>query len=205
MEKIGRFLIVVCFIILMGCGTKDQDGNSFKTIQIGEQIWMAANLNVEHYRNGDPIPEVRDQNEWVNLRTGAWCYYDNDPSNGKKYGKLYNWYAVNDSRGLAPIGWHIPTDQEYETLNAFARKNDATAVIIENDYRGTNTTGFSALIAGMRDGNGDFDLFNDVSPFWSSTEHDTETAYDVNLNLNSRFNIARGYKKIGLYVRCLKD
>jgi uncharacterized protein (TIGR02145 family) len=80
--------------------------------QIGSQVWSCKNLDVTTYRNGDEIPEVQDNIAWVNLTTGAWCYYDNDASNGTKYGKLYNWYAVKDSRGLAPSGYHIPTENE---------------------------------------------------------------------------------------------
>lgn len=87
-----------------------------QTVTIGKQVWTSKNLNVSTYRNGDTIPQVQDQNAWANLTTGAWCYYDNDSTNGKKYGKLYNWYAVNDPRGLAPKGYHIPTDAEWIVL-----------------------------------------------------------------------------------------
>ena len=87
-----------------------------QTVTIGSQVWTSSNLNVEIYRNGDVIPQVKDEKAWKELTTGAWCYYNNDPSNGTKYGKLYNWYAVNDPRGLAPKGYHIPTDAEWSTL-----------------------------------------------------------------------------------------
>jgi hypothetical protein len=86
------------------------------TIVIGTQQWMAKNLDVAFYRNGDPIPQVTDATSWAALTTGAWCYYYNDPIQGTKYGKLYNWYAVNDLRGLAPQGWHIPNEAELFTL-----------------------------------------------------------------------------------------
>ena len=87
-----------------------------KGVAIGSQVWMSTNLNVSTYRNGDVIPQVQDQVTWDKLTTGAWCYYENNAANGTKYGKLYNWYAVNDARGLAPAGWHIPTDQEWTVL-----------------------------------------------------------------------------------------
>ena len=87
-----------------------------KGVAIGTQVWMSTNLNVSTYRNGDVIPQVQDKDAWANLTTGAWCYYENDAKNGVKYGKLYNWYAVNDPRGLAPAGWHIPTDGEWTVL-----------------------------------------------------------------------------------------
>jgi uncharacterized protein (TIGR02145 family) len=92
---------------------------SYKSVKIGAQTWMAENLNVSSFRNGDPIPEAKTKEEWEKAgKDGkpAWCYYENDQKNGIKYGKLYNWYAVNDTRGLAPAGWHIPTDAEWTTL-----------------------------------------------------------------------------------------
>jgi uncharacterized protein (TIGR02145 family) len=90
-----------------------------QTVTIGSQVWASKNLNVSTYRNGEIIPHVQDQNAWAKLTTGAWCYYDNDPSNEAKYGKLYNWYAVNDPRGLAPVGFHIPTHEEWLTLTDY--------------------------------------------------------------------------------------
>ena len=90
-----------------------------QTVTIGNQVWTSKNLDVSTYRNGDAIPQVQDANAWENLTTGAWCYYDNDASNGTKYGKLYNWYAVNDPRGLAPKGYHIPTDAEWTQLSDY--------------------------------------------------------------------------------------
>ena len=87
-----------------------------KGVAIGTQVWMSTNLNVSTYRNGDIIPQVQAEDAWANLTTGAWCYYENDAKNGAKYGKLYNWYAVNDARGLAPTGWHVPDDQEWTVL-----------------------------------------------------------------------------------------
>jgi uncharacterized protein (TIGR02145 family) len=97
--------------------------SQIKEVKIGDQIWMTENLNVDHYRNGDPIPEVKDPVEWAKLKTGAWCYYDNEPENGKKYGKLYNWYAVNDPRGLEPEGWHVPTNTEFDKLREVVNGN----------------------------------------------------------------------------------
>lgn len=92
---------------------------NYETVTIGTQEWKLKNLDVTHYRNGDPIPQVTDPTQWANLTTGAWCYYNNDSTNGTIYGKLYNWYAVNDPRGLAPIGYHIASDQEWATLFTF--------------------------------------------------------------------------------------
>src|SRR6478736_2666159 len=85
-------------------------------VTIGTQIWMTKNLNVRNYRNGDPIPRVDGPSQWSNLTTGAFCWYNNDTDTGYIYGRLYNWYAVIDPRGLAPVGWHIPSDSEWTTL-----------------------------------------------------------------------------------------
>ena len=94
----------------------DIDGNLYYTVKIGEQWWMLENLRVTHYRNGDAIPNVTDDAEWEGLSTGAYCDYDNDPANVATYGRLYNWYAVGDSRNIAPAGWHVPSDDEWQTL-----------------------------------------------------------------------------------------
>lgn len=93
--------------------TDSRDGNAYKTVTIGNQVWMAENLNVDKFRNGDLILQAKTEEEWKKAgenKHPAWCYFDNDTANDAKYGKLYNWYAVNDPRGLAPAGWHIPTD-----------------------------------------------------------------------------------------------
>lgn len=95
---------------------------SYKSVEIGAQTWMTENLNVSTFRNGDPIPEAKTNEEWKRAgenKQPAWCYYENDPKNGVKYGKLYNWYAVNDSRGLAPVGYHVPSDAEWTKLTDF--------------------------------------------------------------------------------------
>ena len=99
------------------CGNvTDIDSNTYNSVTIGTQCWTQTNLNVSKYRNGDIIPQVTDPTAWANLTSGAWCYFDNDTSNGPVYGKLYNWYAVNDPRGLAPADWHIPSDDEWTVL-----------------------------------------------------------------------------------------
>lgn len=94
----------------------DQDGNTYKTITIGSQTWMAENLRVTHFRNGDPIPNVTDNDTWHNLTSSAYCWYNNDISNKDIYGALYNWYAVTDSRNIAPAGWHVPTSDDMQEL-----------------------------------------------------------------------------------------
>ena len=139
------------------------------------------NLDITHYRNGDPIPFVKSKKKWSNLTTGAYCYYDNDPEKGL----LYNWYAVNDSRGLAPEGWKIPTIEELGQIDL--------------------TTG---LPGAYRNINGYYDYFGDYGYWWSSTEYEYNTAFAWFRDLNNINGYASSYsynKKNGLYVRCLKD
>ena len=117
----------------------DIDGNTYKTVKIGNQIWMAENLKVTHYRNGDIIPNVTNNFEWAYLSTGAWCVHDNDGSYANTYGYLYNWYAVNDIRNIAPEGWHVPTDEEWKELEMYLGMSQTEAD--DTGYRGTNEGG----------------------------------------------------------------
>ena len=174
MKKVSLVLtIVVLTVILFSTSGYAQ------TVTIGSQVWTSKNLDVATYRNGDVIPQVQDPNAWENLTTGAWCYYDNDASNGTKYGKLYNWYAVNDPRGLAPKGYHIPTDAEWTQLSDYlggeseaGTKMKSTSGWVENG-NGTNSSGFSGLPGGYRYYDGTFDDIGDYGYWWSSTEDGT--------------------------------
>jgi len=117
----------------------DIDGNVYKTVKIGDQWWMAENLKVRHYRNGDPIPHEINNVEWIMLTTGAYCYYDNDSSHAADYGALYNWYTVSDFRNIAPEGWHVPTDEEWKELEMALGISQEYADSTE--WRGTNEGG----------------------------------------------------------------
>jgi len=97
----------------------DYDGNAYPTFTIGTQTWMAENLRLTHYRNGEAIPKVTDNAAWAALTTGAYCWYNNDQTTNARYGVLYNWYTASDSRGLCPQGWHVPTDAEWTTLTTY--------------------------------------------------------------------------------------
>ncbi len=122
MKKLFFILNVGCLFNLVYGQVTDINGQTYKTVVIDTQTWMAENLNVSTFRNGDPIPQAKTDEEWKAAgenKQPAWCYYDNDTANGAKYGKLYNWFAVNDSRGLAPAGYHIPTDEEWTTLHYY--------------------------------------------------------------------------------------
>jgi uncharacterized protein (TIGR02145 family) len=200
-----------------------------QTVTIGSQVWTSKNLDVSTYRNGDTIPQVQNADTWVNLKTGAWCYGENKVSNGTKYGKLYNWYAVNDPRGLAPKGYHIPTDAEWKKLTDYfggtfdaGTKMKSTIGWIENG-NGTNSSGFSGLPGGYRtnsilsiDTNGY--ISNDTTKsyssigtngfWWSSTEDESVTINAWMRDLNYYYgsvNRNSDYKNCGFSVRCIKD
>ncbi|MCF7815049.1 MAG: fibrobacter succinogenes major paralogous domain-containing protein, partial [Candidatus Cloacimonetes bacterium] len=150
MSRKSSFLYSIIFILFslnFGCKetisldsgnatVTDIDGNVYQTLVLGDQEWMAENLKVTHYRNGDPIPNVTTNSTWAGLSTNAYCYYDNDPANGDTYGALYNWYAVDDARGLAPEGWHVPTDAEIMELEMYLGMSQQQAN--STGYRGTN-------------------------------------------------------------------
>jgi len=194
---------------------KNTDNTNSKEVKIGNQVWMLENLDVENFRNGDSIPQAKTAEEWENAGKNnepAWCYYDNDESNGTKYGKLYNWYAVNDPRGLAPEGYHIPNNAELiELTDSLGHENVAGTKMksISGWYEsanGNNSSGFSALPGGYRYINGSFSDIGKVGNWWSSSEGDTSNAISRFLNYYNAdvFNY-NSDKKNGFSVRCLKD
>lgn len=206
--------LVVMVIISCGGGIKDKDGNVYKSVQIGNQVWLAENLNTSYYRNGDKIPEAKTEREWEaygNEGIGAWCYYENDAANGKKYGKLYNWYAVKDPRGFAPKGWHVPSDAEWTTLMAsLGGEDDAGAKMKsnsgwENDGNGTNESGFSALPGGFRSDGRGFVKIGSVAAFWSSSEKSRSYASGWALGYDSEVDPEDIDKYWGCSIRCIKD
>jgi len=186
------------------------------TIVIGTQQWMSMNLDVAFYRNGDPIPQVTDPTAWAGLTTGAWCYYNNDPILGNKYGKLYNWYAVNDPKGLAPQGWHIPSDAEWTTLvNTLGgelvaggkMKEPGTVNWTAPNEGADNSSGFAVLPGGNRtNNNGTFLNVGNNGSWWSATEFNSSNAWSRGLTY-SFGGVGRGAnnKRGGFSVRCLRD
>lgn len=216
----------ILFFLLISCSTEETKTQnqvasrptipiSASEVQIGTQKWMTKNLNTSRYRNGDLIPQVTDPTQWGNLTTGAWCYYDNDQSNGQIYGKLYNWYAVNDPRGLAPSGWHVPTDAEWTTLTtSLGGDNVAGGKMKESgtthwngpNTNATNTSGFTGLPGGFRNHGGTFYSIGHSGSCWNSTESVTPDAWCRFLYYNSgTVGRAANVKDIGFSVRCLRD
>ena len=211
MKKLLSLLLLLSFTI------KAQD------VTIGTQTWTSKNLDVEIYRNGEEIPQVKDKEEWANLTTGAWCYYKNKTANGKKYGKLYNWYAVNDPRGLAPKGYHIPTDAEWTMLTDYldgepvaGTKMKSTSGWQNNKLdgttgNGTNISVFTGLPGGFRVSRGDYFFNVGYNGYgWSSSVSNTDvpwcralgTMYGAVDRLDEVFGTN---KRQGFSVRCIKD
>jgi len=193
----------------------DIDGNVYKTVKIGTQVWMAENLKVTHYRNGDPILNITDNTQWDSLTTGAYCNYNNDPNNAITYGRLYNWYAVTDSRNLAPIGWRVPTDAEWQTLINYLGGDDVAGGKIKEagtthwsspNTGATNESGFTALPGGYRYYYGYFLNLGDLANFWSSTERNSDDAwYRVLYFNNAAVYRCNDSKRSGLSVRLVRD
>lgn len=189
------------------------------TVQINNQVWMTKNLSVDKFRNGDPIREAKSKNEW-NLAgkegVPAWCYYDNDSTNGVKYGKLYNWYAVNDVRGLAPLGWHVPSNIEWTHLADYLGGHGVAGIKMKsiNGWKdadnksgnGTNESGIYCLPSGFRNYDGSFDGIGTDGHWWSSKDNSTYIAWFI--FINNRYDIAGTntyLKEGGFSLRCLRD
>ena len=210
----------------------DIDGNSYETIQLGDQIWMVENLKVTHYNNGDPIPTDFSDSEWFNLddnEIGAFAIYNDDPTNVEVYGNLYNWYSVNDDRGICPENWHVPSDEEWIELEMFLgmsyeeaysewyRGTDQGSQLAGNADLWTNgvlendpafgSSGFLALPAGIRTYFFGYYLdMNYYGRFWSSTAYNSNRAWNRNLS-HSFSGVMRSYidRRMGSSVRCAKD
>jgi uncharacterized protein (TIGR02145 family) len=197
----------------------DIDGNVYNTVQIGNQCWTQSNLKVSKYRNGDNILTGLSDGQWSSTTSGAYAIYNNDPVNDGLYGKLYNWYAVDDSRGLCPTGWHVPSDAEWTTLTTFlggasaaggAMKSTATQPTpggwLAPNTGATNSSGFTGLPGGSRDSGGGFYSLGNGGGWWSSSDAGSGSAWtrllDFNDALAFRYN---GTPRGGFSVRCLKN
>jgi uncharacterized protein (TIGR02145 family) len=204
----------------------DIDGNVYKTIKIGNQVWMAENLKVTRYRNGDAILNVKSSSNWQFLSSGAYCAYNNDNGNVATYGLLYNWYAVADNRNIAPEGWHVPTDEDWKELEmhlGMSRseadeggsrgadeggklKEAGTASWNSPNSGATNSSGFTALPGGYRYSNGAFIDMGDYGFWWSATAYSNRRAWRRFLYY-SRPEVYRNQndKRIGISVRLVRD
>jgi len=201
----------------------DIDGNVYKTVKIGNQWWMAENLKVTRYRNGDAIYYETDNTAWSNLTKGAYCASNNDIGNIATYGLLYNWYAVSDSRNIAPVGWHIPTHEEWKEMEMYLgmsqSETDKTGhrgkdegnklkaqIGWTNNGNGTNESGFTALPGGSRfDYDGTFSGIGSIGFWWTATLSASTAWFRALDNNHSTIFCSYYDRKYGFSVRCVKD
>ncbi len=216
MKTLTLYTLCIIALILQSCGDSTaptSDANH--TVNMGSQVWMTKNLDISTYRNGDPIRYASTPAEWQDASTkgeGAWCYYNNDPKNGAKYGKLYNWYAVKDPRVLAPIGYHIPSDAEWSVLTEYLGGEEIAGFKMKstsgwsNGGNGDNSSGFNGLPGSGCNDSGNFFDFPEAGYFWSSSENFAGYAWNRYLfNYNTRGTRDVGKKGNGFSVRCLRD
>ena len=229
MKKIILLLVTFyCTSVQSQSKIIDVDGNIYNTVKIGEQVWMTENLKANHYRNGDPIPTNLSDSTWAKTKIGAYTIYNNDPKMDSIFGKLYNWYSVSDPRGLCPIGWHVPSDDEWKTLEIFlglpekdyekyGRRGEKQNVAgkmksINNgywkhSYNGeTNESGFSGLPGGIKNRK-EFLHQGESGAWWTSTQRAPSFNSSWYRLLDS---FKRPYRDInpnnhGFSVRCMKD
>ncbi len=210
------------------CTVTDIDGNTYNAVQIGTQCWMVENLKVTHYRNGDSIPNLVSNSDWISTSNGAYCIYENNIDNIAIYGLLYNWYVVTDNREIAPEGWHIPTDDDWKQLEMFLgmSQNEADAT----GYRGTdvggklketgtefwtspnkgatNESGFTSLGSASRNyTDGEFSTLYNNALYWTSSESASDTAWYRRLSylFSTVYREDYAHKKYGFSIRCVKD
>jgi uncharacterized protein (TIGR02145 family) len=198
-----------------GNGVIDIDGNNYTSKFIGTQEWMSENLKTTRYCNGELIPNITDNSEWIGLTSGAWSYFNNASSNDVIYGKLYNWYAVNDIRNICPCGWHLPTEAEWSILTNYLGGNQVaggkmktigTSIWQSPNTGATNISGFSGLPGGYRSNIGLFNAQGIYSYYWNYSDSVLNTASSIYLLYStSNSNQTTSDKKSGLSVRCIKD
>jgi uncharacterized protein (TIGR02145 family) len=216
-------LAAIALFLMVSCSKDDAPAPvaNLPKVTIGTQIWQSTNLDVTTYRDGTPIPEVKDATAWASLTTGAWCYYENTTANGTTYGKLYNWYAVagihdNDAstpnKVLAPTGWHVPSDAEWTTLTDFLgggmgaggkMKATGTTLWSAPNTDATNSSGFTGLPGGYVS-NGTFYDIGNYGFWWGSSVNTTYRFLDSNSGVAYRL-YESGSESVGCSVRCLKD
>ncbi len=223
--KLQKILFILFFSMTLGSpmmsftqSMSDFDGNVYTTVKINQQTWLGQNLNVSHFRNGDPIPEATSEEAWEKAsieKKPAWTYYETSSDYGMIYGKLYNWFAVNDARGLAPNGSHIPTEAEWNVLVvALGGENKAGNKLKEKgtehwrvpNKAATNESGFTALPGGLNYSFGSFVSQESKGFWWTSTADSNDTAilYSVTYDRSDLSNLFFN-KGVGLSVRCIKD
>lgn len=200
----------------------DLDGNVYQTIAIGTQWWMAENLKVTKYSNGDSIPYLKQADDWAIAEAGAYCFYANRSTFIDMYGMLYNWYTASDERGVCPAGWHVSTDEDWITLEKYLgmseaetermtawRGTDEGNKLKDESFEGNNSSGFTALATGYRDPEGVFKAMGTDNDYWTSTPYDNQGNTEGVLHglLNSKSTVVRNFHVpgYGFCIRCVKD
>jgi uncharacterized protein (TIGR02145 family) len=234
---VSLFILMVILVTFTGCdpnglnpvggngSIKDYDGNLYDSVVIGNQVWMVQNLRVTHYRNGDKIPMQADNNKWSNTTVGAWCNYANSASNSITYGRLYNYNAVADTRGIAPVGWRVASLDDWKRMKSYLIKNGynyngdtisnkiAKSLaaqsswekftgegLVGTDLASNNKSGFRALPGGGRDETGFFGGIKRSGLWWTSTGYLCVLSYD-----KDSLSIKSDGGSLGFSVRCIKD
>lgn len=216
-KLLAATLFCICLTQCQTKSMKDIEGNNYKTVNIGTQVWMAENLKSTKLNDGTEIQMVTDNETWTKLTTPAYSWYFNDPKENKKtYGALYNWYAVNSGK-LCPAGWHVPSEEEWNALSITIYQDGLTNAGGNLKEKGTehwkipntgatNETGFTALPGGYRSFEGAFNYLGVSGYWWSSTEYN-ETSI-IFWSLRYKSDVLYKYlseKVCGFSVRCIKD
>lgn len=225
MYRIVLILLPLIFSPSMHAQTdsiSDIEGKQYKVVKIGDQWWMAENLAVGKFRNGDSIPFIKDNTEWETTSSAAYCYMGNKVQFQETYGNLYNWQTVNDERGLCPEGWHVSSDEDWmemekylgmsqteaERMTAWRGTNEGTK-LKATTFEGTDEVGFGAVGTGYRAPDGQFLAMGTDNDYWTSTSYNNDGATEGILHglLNSKTTVVRNYHvtNYGFCVRCVKD
>lgn len=207
----------------------DVDGNIYNTVKIGAQTWLAENLKTTHYSNGDAISCVLVDSLWEGQDVGAYCYYNNDKNNIPKYGMLYNFNAVQDTRKIAPVGWHVATRDDWEELNLYLNqsglsgtdivdyvskriaskeywKESSESYAVGNQLKNNNETGFSAMSAGYRHNSGFYKRSEIVAEWWCYSTSTEMLVLSKTIRYDSpQLGTSLGFRMRGVSVRCVKD
>jgi len=209
------FLSLITLSQTTGTLTDARDGKIYKTVVIGTQTWMAENLNTVKFQNGDPIPEAKSDDEWLQAAENeqpAWCYFNNDKVYEGKFGRLYNWYALNDPRGLAPRGYSVPNNYDWDILINFMGGIDNMGLKLKstkgwfNSGNGTNSVGFNGLPGGFRYSVGTYGEIGNYGFWWSSSsDNDPHSAWVFGLNTSTNSIQFSNWKAGGMSIRCIKE
>ena len=197
---------------------KDIDGNSYKTVVIGNQLWMAENLKTTKFNDGTLILIEKDYNSWINLTTPSYCWYNNDSLSYKNtYGALYNWFVTIGNKNICPLGWHVPTENDWKILDATlggwevsgGKMKEKGAIYWTGNIDASNSSGFTGLPGGTRNDVISLENFINLNSFgywWTSSAFDTQKAKYISLlNFSDDFYYGSSNKNVGNSIRCLKD